>query len=791
MPVSAAHWGTFESSSRPGEPLALRPVAADRDPSALIGGMAEYRTHETRILRPAIRAGWLQAGPGQPAPGRGAEPFVEVDWPTALDFVAGEIERIRQTHGNEAIFAGSYGWSSAGRFHHAKTQLKRFINTVGGCVEQLNNYSFGAAMVLLPHVVGDIRMLYGPTTGWDAICASARLFVSFGGLPARNGQIESGGVGTHVQRDYRAAYRAAGGRMINVSPMRSDAPEAGEWLAIRPGTDTALILALCHELFATGRADRDFLARCTVGAGRLEAYLGTGNEGGAFDADWAAEITGLPATRIRTLAAEMAGTRCFINLNWSLQRADFGEQPYWAAVALAAILGQIGLPGGGLGFGFGSMNGTGNPVARLPSPVLPAPANPTGLAIPCARLTDLLLRETETIPYDGREIALPEIHMIYWAGGNPFHHHQNLNRLLRGWARPDTVVVHDHVWTATARHADIVLPATMAIERDDIASSSNDRYLVAMHQLAAPHGEARDDFWIFTELARRLGAEEAFTEGRSAADWVRHLYETTREGAAARGVTLPGYEDWRAAGVFEKPLNDTPFDAFAAFRDDPATAPLGTPSGRIELYSETVAGFGYPDCPGHPVWMRPREGLGAPLARRFPLHLLSTQPQHRLHGQLDPVAGSRASKIQGREPLRIHPRDAAERGLRDGDVARVWNDRGACLVGIALSGDLLPGVVEMATGAWFDPIHPGEPGSLDVHGNPNVLTHDRPTSSLSGGSAAQSCLVEIEAWRSSLPPIRVHSAPEFVAGRLTKTPAPGTDAREKDCPPPNRTGATP
>lgn len=769
MSTSAAHWGTFRAEQTAAGELRLTPFAEDRDPSRLIDGMVEYRTHETRIRRPAIRAGWLAAEAGKRVVRRGGEPFVEVDWPTALDFVASEIARVRSEYGNEAIFAGSYGWSSAGRFHHAQTQLKRFINTVGGCVEQVNNYSFGAAMVLLPHVVGDIRMLYGPTTGWDAIIANTDLFVSFGGLPARNGQIQGGGVGTHVQRDFRAAFIAGGGRMINISPLRSDCPEATEWLPIRPGTDTALILALCFEVDRQGLTESVFLGTYTVGAERFRAHLASGNGGAAFSAEWAAEICGLPAARIRTLASELAGSRSFINLNWALQRADFGEQSYWAAIGLASMLGQIGLPGGGLGFGFGSLNGTGNPVARLPSPVLPTPPNPTGAFIPVARITDLLMGEMKSMPYNGKTLQLPDIRMVYWAGGNPFHHHQNINRLLKAWARPEMIVVHDHVWTATARHADIVLPATMALERNDIASSSNDRYLVAMHKVAEPVGEARDDYWIFTELARRLGAEEAFTEGRSAEDWVRHLYEETKAGAAARGVALPDFDTWWDAGVFEKPLNAEPFDAFAAFRADPTSAPLKTPSGRIELFSEVIDSFRYADCPGHPTWIRPREGLGSPLARRFPLHLLSTQPTHRLHGQMDPVGGSRDSKIQGREPIRMHPRDAAARGFRDGDIVRVWNDRGACLAGVTLTEDMMPGVVEMATGAWYDPVHPGEPDCLDAHGNPNVLTHDRPTSTLSQGPAAQSCLVEIDAWRLPLPPIRVHSAPAFAIGRLTTT----------------------
>ncbi|MBT9385435.1 molybdopterin-dependent oxidoreductase [Pseudooceanicola sp. CBS1P-1] len=790
MPISSTHWGTFEATARSDGGLDITPFARDAAPSELLDGLSQYRTHAARILRPAVRKGWLEGRAGIPAPGRGADPFVEVDWDTALDLVARELERVRRTRGNDHIFAGSYGWSSAGRFHHAKTQLKRFINAIGGGVEQRNNYSFGAGMVLLPHVLGSNEMLYGPVTGWDAILEGCDLFVSFGGLPSRNGQIESGGVGSHVQGGYRKAFVARGGRIVNISPLGSDVDDTrSEWLAVRPGTDTALMLALCHTLLSEDLADHAFLARCTTGAEVFLDYLRQGNGGGPFDADWAARICDLPAGTIRALARRMAASRCFINLNWSLQRAEFGEQCFWAGIALAALLGQIGLRGRGLGFGFGSMAGSGNPVARLSSPAMPVLDNPLNRYIPVARVTDYLLGEVTDMAYDGQRLTLPAPTLVYWAGGNPFHHHQDINRLLEGWARPETIIVHDHVWTATARHADIVLPATMGVERDDIATSSNDRYVIAMRKVAEPPGQARDDYAIFADLAARLGVAETYTEGRDAAAWIAHLYDETRTKAARRGVEMPDFAAWRDKGFFEKPLSATPFTSFEAFRADPEGAPLATPSGRIELYSQAIADFGYPDCPGHPSWLPPREGLTAPRARRFPLHLLSTQPKHRLHGQLDPVGGSKASKIRGREPLVMHPEAAAARGVKAGDVVRVWNDRGACLAGVTLNAAMRADVVQMATGAWYDPLLPGQPGCLDLHGNPNVLTHDRPTSALSQGPAAQSCLVEVEPWRSQVPPIRVHDAPAFAVGRVkTKPPA---ETRAKRAASPDPTGDQP
>jgi biotin/methionine sulfoxide reductase len=150
------------------------------------------------------------------------------------------------------------------------------------------------------------------------------------------------------------------------------------------------------------------------------------------------------------------------------------------------------------------------------------------------------LHPGERYDYDGRNAAYPEIQLVYWAGGNPFHHHQDLNRLRRGWQRPQTIVVHEPWWTATAKHADIVLPATTSLERNDIGGSPRDRFVIAMHQAIDPVGEARNDFDIFRALASRLGFEPAFAEGRDEAGWLRHIYDTFRE--RAQSNLVPDFE---------------------------------------------------------------------------------------------------------------------------------------------------------------------------------------------------------------------------------------------------------
>ncbi|MDE1950204.1 MAG: Asp-tRNA(Asn)/Glu-tRNA(Gln) amidotransferase GatCAB subunit C, partial [Burkholderiales bacterium] len=198
------------------------------------------------------------------------------------------------------------------------------------------------------------------------------------------------------------------------------------------------------------------------------------------------------------------------------------------------------------------------------------------------------------------------------------------------------------------------------------------------------------------------------------------------------------------------------------FRADPQAHPLKTPSGRIELHSETIAGFDYEDCPGHPVWLEPVEWLGGAAAARHPLHLISDQPHTKLHSQLDHSAYSLANKVAGREPLRMHPDDARRRGIADGDLVRVFNDRGACLAGARLDAATLPGVLRLATGAWWDPDFDA-PQALDRHGNPNVLTRDVGASKLSQGCSAQSCLVEVQRYDGPATPTRVFDGPSLEA----------------------------
>jgi biotin/methionine sulfoxide reductase len=756
---TSSHWGTFqvEVSDDGQQVLAAHPHADDPDAAPAIGNVAAGHGHRSRVTRPSIRRRWLEGGAGpDPTRGEPGDEYVEVDWPVALDALAGELSRVRAEHGDNAVYGGSYGWGSAGRLHHAQSQLHRFLNRTGGYTSSVNDYSRGASQVLLPHLIGAQGMheLRTKPVSWGDIAEHTDLLVSFGGVRRSNTWVVPGGHARHVGSDLaRAAGRTT--RVVTLSAQRDDsfADLGAEWIGVMPATDTAVILALIHVLVVDGLVDEEFLATYTVGADAVRRYVLGESDGVAKTPEWAERISRVPADRLRELAHEMAGARTVVNVVYSLQRGEHGEQAVFAALTLAAFLGQIGLPGGGFAHGFGSMGDYGVGIAGARLPTFPQGANPVSDFIPCARIVDLLLGPGEELPYDGGVLTLPDIRLAYWAGGNPFHHHQDLTRLRTALARLDTFVVHETHWTPTAKHADIVLPVASTLERDDLAAGAGDQRLRASPKAVEPIGESREELWIYTRLAERLGVD--FAEGLDSRQWLERIYEEWR--AAPTSPQAPPFEEFWAVGAVDLPQEPYGDPVFAAFRTDPAAYPLETPSGRIELFSERLAGFGLPDTAGHAAWFEPTQWWGSALAADFDLHLLCNQPSHRLHSQLDMGPASQSTKVAGREPLRLHPDDAAARGLSDGDLALVTSPQGSLLAGVVTTDVLLRGVAQMHTGAWYDPSAPEIAGC--VNGNVNVLTRDVGTSSLTQATSGAHVLVRVERYDGPVPPVRAYEPP--------------------------------
>lgn len=763
--LTSTHWGVYDITTENGTIKRIAPFERDPDPSP-IGQSLTAITGPVRVRHPAVRKSYLEGGAGAARNKRGAEPFVNVSWNEALDLVSAELKRVTAAYGNSAIFAGSYGWSSAGRFHHAQSQVHRFMNCLGGYVAHVGTYSLGAARTLLPRILMDMDVMRSQQTAWVSLEQHCQLLVAFGGVPTKNSQVNSGGISQHEVRPMLKRLAAAGVKFVNVSPLRHDLESApgAEWLSLRPNTDTAFMLALAHTLISEDRHDKAFLARYCTDFEPFHRYVMGDSDGVAKTAQWAAAICDVPADSITQLARRMASSRTMINVAWALQRGDHGEQPYWMGITLACLLGQIGTPGGGFALAYGPVGIEGANARTFSGPLLPQGMNAVKTPIPVARITDMLENPGGQYDFDGKVCTYPDIRLIYWAGGNPFHHHQDLNRFTRAWrSKPETIVVNEQYWTPAAKFADIVLPANTMLERDDIGSSNRDRHMIAMKRAIDPVAESRSDYDIFSGLAERCGVKEKFTEGRSEMAWLRHLYDISRERAGKIGIELPAFEAFWAEGLIEVPAPLEPAVMLRKFREDPVANKLPTPSGRIEITSPTIASFNYDDCPGHPSWFEPVEWLGSPLAQKYPLHLMSHQPSTRLHSQYDHGSYSVAAKIQGREAITLHPADAAARGIRAGDVVRVFNDRGACLAGVKIDDGVRQGVAVLPTGAWFDPLDVNDVAVLEKHGNPNVLTLDKGTSKLTQGSTAHTTLVEVELFRSELPRVTAFDPPAFVS----------------------------
>src|SRR5215813_4469687 len=282
-----SHWGAFLAEVEDGRFVGVKPFPRDPDPSALLEAMPSAVHSPNRIAQPMVRVGYLARGPGR-GEGRGRERFVPVSWERALDLVAGELERVKREHGHDAIMGGSQGWGSAGILHDARAQVRRFLAAFGGFVDQTSNYSFGAALTFLPHVLGSAQAVTGPLTSWPSIARHTRLMVLFGGANPKNLQVTKGGCGVHGSGGALAELARAGVEVVNVSPIREDGPDAvaPEWIAIRPNTDTAMLLALTHTLISERRHDEAFLGGYCVGFERVRAYVLGETDGQPKDAAW-------------------------------------------------------------------------------------------------------------------------------------------------------------------------------------------------------------------------------------------------------------------------------------------------------------------------------------------------------------------------------------------------------------------------------------------------------------------------------------------------------------------------
>ncbi|MDR3535689.1 MAG: trimethylamine-N-oxide reductase TorA [Acetobacteraceae bacterium] len=770
--LTGSHWGAFYGRVEGGRFTAIRPWEKDPRPSPNLPGILDSVYSPTRIKYPMVRRAFLEKGPGAMPETRGDGDFVRVSWDQALDLVAKELKRVDAAHGPSGTFAGSYGWKSPGKLNNCRTLLYRMFNARGtSFVNATGDYSTGASQVIMPHVVGSLEV-YEQQTVWPVVVRDSQLVVFWGADPYTTNDI-SWGVADHGAYEGLKALKDSGKKVICIDPVRTETCRTlnAEWIAPRPQTDVALMLGIAHTLYTEKLHDEKFLADYTTGFEKFLPYLLGTDDKTPKTAEWAAAICDVPADTIRDLAHRFAANRTMLASGWSVQRQHHGEQVHWMLVTLACMLGQIGSPGGGFGLSYHYASG-GAPSATAPVLTGISDGSKTGGAawmssagaasIPLSRVSEMLLHPGETFDFNGKKAQYPDVKLVYWVGGNPFAHHQDRNHMVEAWRKLETFIVQDFQWTATARHADIVLPATSAYERNDIevVGDYSSSHILAMKQVIDPVFEARSDYDIFTAICDRFGKAREFTEGRSEMDWLRSFYEAALLQAKAKKIGMPDFDTFWKAGVVAFPIDVAAmnFVRHAKFREDPLLEPLGTPSGKIEIYSRNIEKMAYDDCPPHPTWMEPAERLGGPDAK-FPLHIATSHPHGRLHSQLAGTVLRKGYTVADREPCLINPKDAASRGIADGDVVRVFNDRGQILAGARITEDMRPGVIRVNEGGWYDPVDPATPGSLCKYGDVNVLTIGIGTSKLAQGNCGHTAIGDIEKYKGVAPPVTVFTAP--------------------------------
>ena len=687
--------------------------------------------HPDRLLYPLKRAGK-----------RGEGKFVRISWDEALDKVASEMKRIRDAHGNAAIYV-QYGTGSYNQINGRQT-AQRLMNFFGGSLGFYNSYSWAAISCATPTVYGT-NITGNQRQDW----LNSKYILMWSWNPAEMRD------GTNSDFILRKA-RERGARIVCLDPLMtlSAVALADEWVPIRPGTDTAMMSAMAQVMITENLYDAAFVRTHCVGfdatqmppgAEGAESYkdyiLGT-RDGTPKTPAWAAPICGVPAPTIARIAREYATLKpAVLYQGYGMQRRAYGEQVVRAGCVLAALTGNVGLPGGWAG-GIALQAPDGGPAWI----VFPTGENPVKAQIPSFLWSEAVLRGKDMGPADGvvaadgRDGKLgTNIKMIYAVACNALvNQHANINRtagILRDESLVEFLVVQDNFLTPTGRFADLLLPACTQFETwgVDDGWKYGDEVLL-MPKIVEPPGEAKSDYAICAEIAGRLGFREAYTEGRNERDWVAWSIEYFRKTRFPNIPTLDEFEKSNA-GVYSVPITK-PAVAFADFRRDPDGHPLPTPSGNIEIFSKRLHDMGRPDViPAVPKYIREWESPFWPEARTYPLQVIGHHYLATVHSTLDNVDWLREAWPQR---LFISTADAEARGIANGDTVKVFNDRGATLVRCRVTRRIMPGVVALPQGSWWSP---GADG-VDRRGSVNVLSSERWTP-LAFGNAQHTIMAQV------------------------------------------------
>lgn len=683
---------------------------------------------------------------------RGEGKFKRISWEDAFDLIADNLKRIIKEYGNEAIYlnygTGTLGGTVTRSWPPGSTLIARLMNCCGGYLNHYGDYSTAQIAAGLNYTYGGWADGNSPTD-----IENSKLVVYFGNNPGET-RMSGGGVTYLLEQ----ARERSGAKMIVIDPRYTDtaAGREDEWIPIRPGTDAALVAGIAHVMIKENLVDQPFLDKYCVGYdektlpagapanGHYKAYiLGQGEDKTEKTPAWASAITGIPAEKIILLAREIGTTKpAYICQGWGPQRSANGETASRAIAMLAILTGNVGINGGNTGAREGSYS--------LPFVRMPTLTNPVQTSISMFMWTDAIVRGPEmTAKRDGvrgkDKLDVPIKFIWNYAGNCLVNQHAEINRthqILQDEKQCEMIVVIDNHMTSSAKYADLVLPDCTASEQMDFcldASCGNMSYVIFADQAIKPRFECKNIYEMTSAIAKRMGVEEQFTEGRTQEGWLRHLYQQSME----KIPELPAFEQFREQGIFKKRDPEGHHVAYKAFRADPDANPLKTPSGKIEIYSASLAEIAATwelskDDIIHPlpVYAPGFESYNDPLTSKFPLQLTGFHYKARTHSTYGNVELLKAACPQ---EMWINPLDATSRGIKNGDAIRIFNDRGEVHIHAKVTPRILPGVVALGEGAWYAP----DSNKIDHAGSINVLTTQRP-SPLAKGNPSHTNLVQVE-----------------------------------------------
>ena len=670
---------------------------------------------------------------------RGEGRFKRISWEEAVDRLYEEWVRIRDTYGPGSRMP-IYGWGVSAVIR-PNALLTRLLALDGGFLDHYGSYSSIQTRIATPYAYGDA--LSGNSV---EDLANTKLLILWAHNPVET-------VFSPQTSYYINKAKKNGAKVIVIDPRRSDTAEklADEWIAIRPSSDAALAAAMAYTILQENLQDQAFMDRYCLGFDQdhmpegvpkeqnYQAYLSGELDGTAKTAEWAEEITGVPAETIRRLAREYAKTKpaCLLP-GLGFQRTEHGEHASLALIMLTCLTGNVGVPGG-------SAAGTGNPAEER-IPVFPVPNNPYRGSISCFTWPDAISHGSSMTAADGvrgvRKLS-SDAKMVFCIAGNVLiNQHSDIYgtaKLLEDETKAEFIVCSDVFMTPSARFADLLLPAPSFLEEDNITGPwRSGHYLLSNHKLIEPLFESRSEYSWIGELAKRLGLWEAWSEGHETMEeWLRDIYEGFRAENTGDPVyeDLPDYEGFRKKGghAYKKAAS---FVAYADQIRDPEHHPFKTPSGKIEIFSKRLYDMRDPMIPALPVYQEPLEGPASELRKKYPLQLIGWHTRRRCHTIHD-----NNPQMERLEPQRLwmHPEDAKARGIGDDDLAEVFNDRGRLRIRVRVTDRVMKGVCAMPQGAWFTP---GADG-VDMRGSINTLTAYRPTA-LAKGNPQHTNLAEVK-----------------------------------------------